>query len=62
VWGEGYLADEGGEVGVPKVLGEDLLREAHHVDDGEPHVILVPADDLLVLRVLPSLIPTSRIS
>ena len=40
------LADEGGEVAVPEVDGEDFLLEAVDIEDGEVGSLLVPDDDL----------------
>jgi hypothetical protein len=38
------LADEGGEISVAEVNGEDFLLEAVHIEDGEVGAFLVPED------------------
>ena len=50
--GKGYLSDKGGEVGVSEVFGKNLTGEGDHVQNDEPHVVFVPANDFPVLGVL----------
>jgi len=40
------LSDEGGEVIVLEVKGEDLVRELSGLEDGDRGAILVPVDDI----------------
>lgn len=56
------LPDEGGEVFVAKVDGQDLLFEALHVQDGEVGAVFTPADYVGVDVVLSGDGRTSRIS
>ena len=56
------LADEGGEVAVPEVGGQDLLLEALNIKDGEVGALLVPGDNAGVLIGLNGKGVTSRIS
>ena len=46
------LSYEGAEVGVSKVLRQYLFGEGEGVDDDEAYVILIPAYDVFVVRVL----------
>lgn len=55
------LPDEGGEVLVPEVGGQDFLLEAFNVEDGEIGAFFVPADDVGVGLVLSGAADTSRI-
>ncbi len=55
------LADEGQEVVVFEVLGEDFGGEAGDIFDNERIAFRSPANDLLVVRVLPKINDTSTI-
>lgn len=50
------LANEGGEVGVLEVLGEDVVGEGEDVLDHEGVAPLGPGDDALVVLVLEDLV------
>ena len=55
------LADKGAEVGVAEVLGKNLFGKGEWVEDDESDVVLIPADDAFVVRVLDTYQFTSSI-
>lgn len=56
------LSDEGGEISVSKVDGEDLLLEFFDVQNGEADALVIPAHNVRVLTALSQSKSTSRIS
>jgi hypothetical protein len=57
-----YLPDEGRKIRMPKILGQYFASKVNRIDYYESNVILIPADDLFILRVLAILERTSNIS